>query len=116
MAYLVTAPYVTVETDVGPGRARVDIPCGRQLPPDVPAEDVERLVAAGDVEGLDEPDEASVPAGPDPEAVPEGSIAVVLAWVDGDAARARRALHVEELKGDKARMTLVNDLSKLADA
>jgi hypothetical protein len=44
MTHRVTAPVVTVETNVGPGRARVDYHAGDTLPDDVPAEDIDRLL------------------------------------------------------------------------
>lgn len=115
MALIVTAPYVTVETDVGPGRARIDIPRGEPVPADVSAEDRDRLLRLGHVAELDEPAEATVPAGPDPDAVPDGTIAVVLDWVGDDPEKAQRALDVEEAKGDRARSTLVADLSAIAE-
>lgn len=53
------------------------------------------------------------PAGPDPEQVPEGTIAVVLDWVGADSARAQRALEAETAK-DRPRSTLVADLTAIA--
>lgn len=53
-----TAGYVTVETAVPGGRARVDVHRGALLPDDVPAEDVDRCLALGQVEQV----EASEPA------------------------------------------------------
>jgi len=110
MAYVVVAGYATVETDIGPGRARVDLSRGTVLPADVPAEDRERLLAAGSIEEID----GEVGDATDPDAIPDGSIAVVLAWVGDDLRRAREALAAEQLRGDKARMGLVNELSKLS--
>jgi hypothetical protein len=55
-----------------------------------------------------------LPPGPDPEAVPDGTIAVVLDWVGGDPARAARALQSEQARGEQARKTLVADLEQLA--
>lgn len=52
MAYVVVAAYVTAETNVGAGRARVDLPYGTILPADVPAEDINRLTASGAVEQI----------------------------------------------------------------
>jgi len=115
MAHIVTAGLVTVETDVGPGRARVDVPRGELLPADAPLEDVERLVAAGDVVEVDDLDEALLPAGPDPDEVPDGTIVVVLDWVAGDPERAARALEAERAKGDRARSTLVEHLAELVN-
>lgn len=111
----VVAGYVTVETAVPGGRARIDVPRGAMLPEDVPAEDRDRALAAGDVEPVDdEPAEELLPPGPDPDAVPDGTIAVVLDWVANDPARAQRALEAEEARGDKARSTLVADLVAIA--
>lgn len=113
MAYLVTAAYVTVETDVGPGRARVDIPHGALLPADVPAEDRERALRLGQVQEVDDFVEPPAPE-QDPEQVPDGTIAVVLDWVGGDPDRARRALEVE--LGNRARSTLIADLTAISEA
>jgi len=52
MAHIVTAGYVTVETAVPGGRARIDVPRGAELPGDVPAEEVESLVRLGHIEEL----------------------------------------------------------------
>jgi hypothetical protein len=49
MTHRVTAPVVTVETNVGPGRARVDYHAGATLPADVPAEDIGRLLSLGHI-------------------------------------------------------------------
>lgn len=107
MDYVVKAGYVTVETNVGPGRARVDIPRGAPLPGDVPQEDVDRLLRADAIEANEqEPDELG-------DSVPDGTIAEVLAWVDSDRDRAAQALAAEQAKGDKARSTLVADLEKV---
>ncbi len=59
MEYIVTAGYVTVETAVPGGRARVDISRGARLPDDVPQEDVDRCLTLGQVEAVSqaEPDE-----------------------------------------------------------
>src|SRR5436190_1669421 len=105
MAFKVTAGYVTVTTAVeGGGRASVDIPRGAALPDDVPAEQREALLVRGDIEET-AADEVPAEAGEQTDEVPDGTIAVILDWVDGDVARARRALHAEQLKGDKARMS-----------
>lgn len=55
--YEVVAGYVTVETNVGAGRAHIDIPRGAELPADVPAEQVQSLLALGAIK----------PAEPKPE-------------------------------------------------
>lgn len=57
--YVVVAGYVTVETAVGTGRAHVDVPAGADLPGDVPAEQVQALLARGAIVAV--PD-ADVPA------------------------------------------------------
>lgn len=111
-AYVVTAGYVTVETAVPGGRAAVDIPRGTDLPADVPAETVAALLGRGDIAKVERAalvwdDE------PSPEEVPAGTVAEVLAWVDGDPDRAANALDVERAKGDKARGTLVAGLTAL---
>ena len=118
MALKVTAGYVTVTTAVNAegSRADVDIPRGVMLPDDVPAEQREALLRRGDVERVGEAEPAEPADEVDPDAVPEGTIAAVLAWVDSDAVRARRALEAEQRKGDKARTTLVIDLTKIAEA
>jgi hypothetical protein len=111
MAYIVTAGYVTAETNIGPGRARVDITRGAELPADVPLAEVEALLRRGDVELVDE---QPAEPGPDPDAVPEGTIPEVIDWVAGGKDRAQRALDAELAKGDKARSTLVDQLKQLA--
>lgn len=60
--YVVGAGYVTVETAVPGGRARVDIPAGELLPDDVSAEDVELLLARGQITAVpDDPEPARKP-------------------------------------------------------
>lgn len=49
----------------------------------------------------------------DPDAVPDGTVAVVLGWVGDDRERAVRALEVENA-AEKPRTTLVNALEALA--
>lgn len=106
-AYVVTAGYVTVETSVSGGRARIDIPRGAPLPDDVPAEDVERLVGLGHVAVV-----GSVPES-DPDAIPDGTVADVLAWVGEDLERAERALDAEQDRGERARKGVVDPLTEL---
>ena len=115
MTYIVVAAYATAETNVGSGRARVDFPRGAFLPADVPAEDLDRLVRVGEVEKVSDEVE-DLTDDEDGDGIPDGSIPVVLAWVGTDIGRARTALSAEELKGDKARMGLVNELTKLVQA
>lgn len=121
MGYRVVAGSVTVETNVGPGRARIDIPRGQLLPDDVTDEDRRRLVADGHVEEVqpDDPDGSGVDENGD--GVPEGSAAQVLAWVnEGDGEerldRARMAQEAELVKGDNARKGLLADLGKIVEA
>lgn len=116
MGWIVTAGYVTVETSVGPGRARIDIPHGDTLPDDVPSEEIERFVRLGHI-GEEQPDTPppTMATGPEltPTPVPDGPIAAVLAWVGDDRDRARAALDVEQAKGDKARTGVVTPLTAL---
>lgn len=55
----------------------------------------------------------------DGDGVPDGTIDQTLAWVNEDpeqvTARAAAALAAEQAKGDKARSTLVDALTKLAE-
>ncbi len=54
--YRVVAGYVTAETEVDGGRAQIDIARGAVLPDDVPAEQLQALIASGAVEPVvDEP-------------------------------------------------------------
>lgn len=119
MRYRVIAGYVTVEMGV-PGvsgaRARRDVRQGLLLPVDVPDAEVRALLEQGHIEPVDDE-----PASPDPDedqgdAVPTGTIAEILAWVDSDPDRAALALEAEQAKGDKARSTLVVDLEQLVDS
>lgn len=125
--YRVTAGYVTATTAVpGGGRASIDIPRGAQLPGDVPAEEVERLLRLGYIEpamppvrvepGQPSADVATpVPTGEvvAVEQVPTGSVADVLAWVGDDLARAAAALNAEQARGDRTRSTLLTGLDAL---
>lgn len=53
----------------------------------------------------------------DPDAVPNGTVADVIAWAEADPAnRALKALGVEMAKGDKARSSLVKALGDLTTA
>lgn len=60
--YVVAAGYVTVETAVPGGRARVDIRQGARLPEDVAQEDLDRCVRLGQIKPDDPPEP---PAGQD---------------------------------------------------
>lgn len=113
MAYIVTAAYATVETNVGPGRARVDIPRGQRLPADVSAEDLATVLHHGLVAEVPDFDEPPAPEDPPADEVPDAAIPVVMAWVGDDPDRAFRALSFEQGKGDRARSTLVGDLTAL---
>ena len=62
MTHIVKAGYVTVTTTVGAGRAAIDIPRGETVPGDVPAEEIERLLAHGHIVAVDPP--APTPAAP----------------------------------------------------
>lgn len=50
---------------------------------------------------------------PEPDPVPDGTVAEVLAWVDGNSGRAVRAWEAEAAK-EKPRASLVAELEKLA--
>jgi len=114
--FRVTAGYVTVETSVGGGsRARIDIPRGADLPVDVPAAERDALLRRGDVEIVDELDDEQHAWGDedvdDPDAVPEGTVQVVLDWVAGDKDKAAQALKVEQA-ADQPRSTLIAALQQ----
>jgi hypothetical protein len=119
---VVQAGFVTVLTQVGAGRAYVDVPQGEVLPADVSDEDRNRFVASGAV-GPRSGDKAYIPqARPvpgevepdeiDTDVIPGGSVEQVMAWVGDDLARARVARHEEEAKGDKARANLLAALAE----
>lgn len=116
MNYRVTDGFATVETAVGAGRARIDVPRGELLPADVPVEEVTLLLAQGRIEAVGT---AIVAAAPAPvtggDEVPAGTVDEVLTWVDADPARAAEALAAEQAKGEGARSTLVTKLTALAD-
>ncbi|SBT64226.1 hypothetical protein GA0070622_1196 [Micromonospora sediminicola] len=135
--YVVTAGYVTVETQVGAGRAHVDVPHGAPLPDDVSDEQRQRLLDAGaigkrdgdgdvdasaetdgpttrfgtpaarPVPGLVEPDEI------DRDVIVAGAAEDILDWVGEDLARARVALDMEQAKGLNTRQGLVVELQKV---
>ncbi|SBT63931.1 hypothetical protein GA0070622_0899 [Micromonospora sediminicola] len=135
--YVVTAGYVTVETQVGAGRALVDVPHGAPLPDDVSDEQRQRLLDAGaislrdgdgdvdasaetdgptnrfgtpaarPVPGLVEPDEI------DRDVIVAGAAEDILDWVGEDLARARVALDMEQAKGLNTRQGLVVELQKV---
>lgn len=120
MTYQVTAGYVTVTTAVPGGRARVDIQRGNALPDDVPSEEVDALLRLGSLVWVaDDPGPASDDVGVDEPpalAVPNGTVAEMLAWVGSDPVRAAAALAAEQ-DLDNPRSTLVAKLGELlADA
>jgi hypothetical protein len=118
---VVKAGSIQVLTQVGAGKAWVDVPQGERVPDDISDEDRKRFLdsgaigktgdaayvaAARPVAGEVEPDEI------DKDVIPAGSVEQILAWVGDDLARARVAADMEEAKGPKARANL---LKKLAD-
>jgi hypothetical protein len=110
VAYRVLAGYVTVEMDVPGGRARQDVRVGTILPADVPDPEIRVLLERGDIEMVDEPDAEPEP---DPEAVPDGTVEIVLAWAGEDLERAQRALDAEQADGGKNRKGVVDPLTDL---
>jgi hypothetical protein len=114
MGHVVIAGYVTVETAVRGGRAQIDIPRGTPLPSDVPPEQLDRLLALGDVAEVTV--EKTGPAVRPPAAsAADGTIAEVLDRVGGDPERALAAWNAEEAKGEKARSTLMRDLAAIVE-
>jgi hypothetical protein len=116
---VVKAGSVQVLTQVGAGKAYVDLARGEQVPSDISDEERDRLVTSGAIGKADdatyvaaarpvagevEPDE--IP----PNLLPGGSIDAILAWVGEDLARARVARDMEEKKGPKARAELLKAL------
>lgn len=73
---------------------------------------IETEADSGDDEAAPDGDDADQADGGDD--VPSGSIADVLAWVDGDPDRARAALQAEQARGDRARTGLIEPLTQLA--
>lgn len=117
-AYVVTAGYVTVETErPGGGRAAVDIPRGQTLPADVPQAQIEWELKLRTIEPIGEaktPDEPPAPLVVDE--MPSGmSVAGTLTWVGGNPARARLALTAERAAASP-RATLIDRLGKLLPA
>lgn len=125
--WIVVGP-ATIETQVGAGRARVDLPVGSDLPDNVSQEDRDALKARGairlekadidvdsvpaaggapvvrPVPGVVEPDE--IPR----DLIPGGSVKGILDWVGDDLARARLARDAETAKGPSARASLLKAL------
>lgn len=110
--YVVTAGYVTVETErPGGGRAAVDIPRGQTLPTDVPQEQIEWELRLRTIEPVSEPNPPAAV-----EEMPSGmSVATTLTWVGGNPARAWLALTAEQA-ADSPRATLIDRLGKLLPA
>lgn len=105
--YQVTAGYVTVQTSVGAGRAHIDIRRGAALPADVDEETVAALLRRGAIVAT---------AVDDPDAVPAGAAAAVLAWVGDDKTRAEQALAAEQARDGGPRVGVVGPLTKLVQA
>lgn len=116
---VVKAGTVTVLTQVGAGKAWIDLPQGAPVPDDITDEERERFLKSGAIGKADdaayvaaarpvpgevEPDEI------DPKIIPSGSVEQILGWVGDDLARARVARDMEEAKGPKARATLLKAL------
>lgn len=123
--YVVTATATTIETNVGPGRARIDFLRGQAVPDDITAQDRDDLLRAGDIAAVAtglleeaEPDGPGVDL--DGDGVPEGNAHQVVDWVNEDGAdriaRAQLALDAENAKGDTARKGLTADLQKILEA
>ncbi len=119
---VVKAGSIQVLTQVGAGKAWVDVPQGSPVPADISDEDrarflksgaigtsgdAEYVAAARPVAGEVEPDEI------DPKIIPSGSVEQILAWVGDDLARARVAREMEEAKGPKARANLLKALDEV---
>jgi hypothetical protein len=123
-AYVVTAGYVTVQTErPGGGRAAIDIPRGQTLPADVPQEQIDWELRLRTIEPVSKPKKAQAPtpaAEPDPEVDPDPlplgmSVSSTQAWVGGDLARATKALAAEKASASP-RATLIDRLGKLLPA
>ncbi len=122
-AYVVTAGYVTVETErPGGGRAAIDVPRGQILPADVSQEQITWELRLGTIEPVSKP-KAKIPAPAaepepetDPDPLPPGmSVSATQAWVGGDPVRAAKALAAEKAS-TSPRATLIDRLGKLLPA
>lgn len=108
MPLIVTAGSVTVETNVGPGRARVDFFRGQTLPDDLTQEDRERVLRFGQAEEVEAADDAAPEF--DPATLGQANIVDTMLWVGDDKAKAQQALDAEIAEGGKNRKTLVEAL------
>ncbi len=123
MAYVVTAGYVTVETErPGGGRALVDIKRGEILPADVPQEQIDTELRLCTIEPVPVPTVAEVVDSggdvlpPDPNALPAGlSVTATQIWVGTDKERAEVALAAENAAASP-RSTLVARLEAVLAA
>jgi hypothetical protein len=122
-AYVVTAGYVTVETErSGGGRAAIDVPRGQLLPADVPQEQIDWELRLRTIEPVADVKTAT-PLAPatevqpeDPDPLPPGmSVAATQAWVGGNPDRAAKALAAEKASASP-RATLIDRLGKLLPA
>jgi hypothetical protein len=120
---VVKAGSIQVLTQVGAGKAWIDVPQGSPVPADISDEDRERFLASGaigkaeggedyvgaarPVAGEVEPDEI------DKDIIPAGSVEQVMKWVGDDLARARVAADMELAKGPKARAGLLQKLAEV---
>ena len=114
--YEVLSGSATVSTNVGPGRAFVDLPRGAIVPDDVPAEEIETLLRRGHigtVAALPFTVEVSGEQVTVTDAVPPGmSVSTTLQWVGGDRERAQAAFDAEQAAASP-RSTLLSRLTVL---
>lgn len=124
MAYVVTAGYVTVETELPGGRrAHVDVRRGETLPADVPQAQIDWELKLNTIELVPKPEPtstaeeaAAVTELADPNAMPTGlSVSATQTWVGADRARAEVALAAENAAASP-RSTLVARLQAVLDA
>lgn len=116
MSLIVTADSVTVETSVGPGRARVDFFRGQTLPGDLTEEDRERVLRLGQAVQVD--DSPPPAAEFDPATLGQATIDAILGWVIDDPAppqRAQLALDAETAEKGKNRTTLIDRLKAIIE-
>ena len=122
--YVVTAGYVTVETErPGGGRALIDVARGTILPADVPQEQIEHELRLRTIEPVREPEpitpsvpETASEEQPMVDEMPSGmSVATTMTWVGDNPARAWLALTAEK-SAVSPRATLIDRLEKLLPA